>query len=837
MRMTRPVFVPVGFTALLLAHLLGGCETSEAAKADTSSDSVAPADGNETDTVESDSGPSEEVDTSVEPPHPALEGTEPATFTVRPGVEIVTVFDATPGNPVTLYDRDGTRLLSVIADAFGQAHFAYLPPTHETIDPTQAVSGEIVKRGRTVAPGPGYLVRDDSVTPPRASTAFRVLAVSDVAPTAHYDKQSLEGIVYGVLGPADGVDVQEGLNYIEMRDGVRLSAMVRFPDPLLWGEGPYPTVVEYSGYSPSDPGAPDPGSRIATLLGYATVGVNMRGTGCSGGVFDIFSPAQHADGYDIVEVVARQSWVLHNHVGMVGLSYPGISQLYVAYTNPPSLAAVTPLSVLADPWQELRPGGIYNDGFTRQWLEQRDAEASPNGQSWTDARIAWGDTACAEHQELRNQNLEFEVIFQELEFYPADAAARSLPNLVSEIECPVYLTGAFQDEQTGPQFADMLNHFDNAAVRRFTLYNGRHPDGYSPLVLLRWWEFLELYVAKRVPRLPGWVRSLGAAEFSKEYDSTDLTFEPDRFDAFTDDDYAGALAFYEAEPDVRVLFESGGGEDQPGAPVARFETSLTSWPPPDAATQTFFLDAEERLVATAPAAGGVDTFEYDPAAGAKTFFGTRGYWAQQMTRLWEVDWTDFAEGKVLSYLTEPLATTLVSAGPAYVEVHLTSDVGDVVLQATISEVRPDGNEYLVTSGWLRAGHRERDDVFSYGNHVAYTFAEDTFEPLDAGEEVVARIPIPSFAHTFRAGSRLRLTIATPGRNHGTWEFLAPSYGQAVPSHRIARGGAKSSALVLTTFADPDTLGIPAAYPACPGLRGQPCRPFVPKVNLEAVTTE
>ncbi len=54
----------------------------------------------------SDVGPDVEVT-----PHPALEGTEPATFRVRPGVEIVTVFDATPGTPVTLYDREGRRLL------------------------------------------------------------------------------------------------------------------------------------------------------------------------------------------------------------------------------------------------------------------------------------------------------------------------------------------------------------------------------------------------------------------------------------------------------------------------------------------------------------------------------------------------------------------------------------------------------------------------------------------------------------------------------------------------------------------------------------------------------
>ena len=49
---------------------------------------------------------------------------------------------------------------------------------------------------------------------------------------------------------------------------------------------------------------------------------------------------------------------------MVGLSYPGISQLFVAATQPPHLAAIAPLSVIADTGRgTLRPGGILNDGF------------------------------------------------------------------------------------------------------------------------------------------------------------------------------------------------------------------------------------------------------------------------------------------------------------------------------------------------------------------------------------------------------------------------------------------------------------------------------------------
>ena len=86
------------------------------------------------------------------------------------------------------------------------------------------------------------------------------------------------------------------------------------------------------------------------MLGYATVSVNMRGTGCSGGVFDVFNRAQHADGYDIVETVARQSWVLNNQVGMVGLSYPNIATIRWLYQSTIT-GAIVPLSTIADAWE------------------------------------------------------------------------------------------------------------------------------------------------------------------------------------------------------------------------------------------------------------------------------------------------------------------------------------------------------------------------------------------------------------------------------------------------------------------------------------------------------
>src|SRR4029077_19123383 len=102
---------------------------------------------------------------------------------------------------------------------------------------------------------------------------------------------------------------------------------------------PYPTLIEYSGYGYANPAGPVNGIAVlANLMGFAVVDVNMRGTGCSGGAYDFFEALQNLDGYDVIETIAKQPWVLHNKVGMLGISYGGISQMFTAQLQPPSLA-------------------------------------------------------------------------------------------------------------------------------------------------------------------------------------------------------------------------------------------------------------------------------------------------------------------------------------------------------------------------------------------------------------------------------------------------------------------------------------------------------------------
>jgi uncharacterized protein len=763
-----------------------------------------------------------------------LRGTEAAPWDVRVGVEQITVTGATPGQPLTLYGPRRTKLLTLLADELGQAHFAYLPPEHATVQsgPNVDLGALDAVHGTTVEPG-RYIVIDETAQPRLATDVVTVPGRDAVPDQALYDGQELTGARLDILGnPKPGAALDEGFQYLEMRDGVVLSANVRFPDEAIYGPAPWPTVVEYSGYSPSNPASEDAGVRIARALGYATVSVNMRGTGCSGGVFDVFNPAQMADGYDTIEIVAAQDWALGGQVGMVGLSYSGISQLYTAATNPPHLAGVTAQSVIADPWMQAWPGGIFNSGFTQQWIKERNRAAAPGGSSWVTARIDAGDAVCDANQGLRNQNPDFENLARSLTSYTPSAAARDLRRLVPDITAPVFISGAFQDEQTGPQFTQMLDEFDQAAAFRANLWNGRHPDGYAPVNLNDVFEFLELYVAERVPVMNPLVRAALPAVLADEFGLADTEIEPDRFTEYGDDVEAARDA-YEAEPKVRVAFESGHGTNEVGEPGGTFVADLDSWPTDEAEPATFFLGGDETLTADEPGRdddGAADSFRFDPEAGAATLFGGTGDYPL-LDPVWTTDWTRFDPGEEVSYLTEPFAEDTVFAGPAYADLFVASDAPDgqdVNVQVTLSEVRPDGVEYLITNGWLDLADRAEDRRRTNGLEIVHPFTERARRPLEQGSYVEARVDIPSFAHVFRAGSQLRLTIATPGRNHATWEFENPDYGGSAPTQSVGRSPDMPSSLVLSRLPDVE---VPAAPPApCPGLRGMACRPFLPTEN-------
>src|SRR5215213_10310135 len=314
---------------------------------------------------------------------------------------IVTAAAAAP----TFSARGSVEQVYVTGLASG-ARMALVNSAGKTVATKQANSlGGLLFRG--VAPGSGYRVRPAAGG--EASGPLTVLSTAPAPPSTGVYNQSIPSRGYGYLTTRDGTKLslyvhppQDVANALPLPDGIDL------PD---LGAGPYPTLIEYSGYGYADPAGPQSGIAVlANLMGFTVVDVNMRGTGCSGGAFDFFEPLQGLDGYDLIETIARQSWTANHKVGMMGISYGGISQLFTGQTNPPSLAAISPLSVIDSTQTTLYPGGILNTGFAVAWAQERihDAQAaSPTGgQPWAYKRIQEGDQTCRSNQDLHPEAVD-----------------------------------------------------------------------------------------------------------------------------------------------------------------------------------------------------------------------------------------------------------------------------------------------------------------------------------------------------------------------------------------------------------------------------------------------
>jgi uncharacterized protein len=722
-----------------------------------------------------------------------------AAFKARGSIDQAYVLGAKKGQRLQLLDSRGRVVAAGKADRFGSKIF------------------------RELSPGGGYKVRHGR----KLSRAFRVLRAGDDPPRSFYAHQKLK----------------QGLNYVKMRDGVELAMTVRLPGGKKLSDGPFPTFIEYSGYQVAAPhdllqsiGKDDPlapatstavGSLIGPLLNFAVVSVQMRGSGCSGGAFDLFDLPTTYDGYDAIESVAAQSWVKGGKVGMGGISFSGITQLFTAGTQPPHLAAIAPLSVTDDVYTGTGyPGGIFNSGFAKSWVVERMDDAKPapqGGQPWAQALVKAGDKHCRANQKLRLQT-QNALRLQKLNPFrtPSLFAHRAPGEWLKHDRVPTFLVGQFQDEQTSGHFGESLKYLNGRPDVFITMQNGVHVDSLSPSVITRWAEFLKLYVANEIPVVPDSVLSLSGALYGALAAAPADPVLQSRFANMTS--VPAAKAIFKRDPHVRVLMDNGGGPKGPGSIGATWELGFSAWPPKEAKANRYFLGPGGTL-GTKPAIASTADYTADPKARPRQTLpgdGDADAWKAQPP----YDWAPVAPGKGLGFTSPALTQDVVIAGPSSLDVYLKSTRPDTDLQVALSEVRPDGNETYVHNGWLRASHRKLNVSLSSAFDPFPTHLKSDAAPLAKGKFSLVRVPIYPVAHAFRAGSRIRVTVTAPGGDRPRWAFATLDKGNA--HNTVALGGARASSLVLPVIAGATAKGTP--LPGATALRGEPNRAYAPASN-------
>ncbi len=658
-----------------------------------------------------------------------------------------------------------------------------------------------------------------------------------------------------------------GYTYLTTRDGTKLAVSVHPPTspagepglppgtPVPSGPAylpPYPTLIEYSGYGYANPAGPTNGIAVlANLMGFAVVDVNMRGTGCSGGAFDFFEPLQSLDAYDVIETVARQPWVKGHKVGMMGISYGGISQLFAAQLNPPDLAAISPLSVIDATATTLYPGGILNTGFAVAWAEQRQQEALPagpnSGQPWAYQRIQGGDTTCAANQVLHGEaaNLSAKIAANS-HYNPAVADALDPVTFVNKIKVPVFMACQWEDEQTGGHCPELVRHFTGTTHKWFTFTNGAHVDSLDPYTFNRWYDFLELYVAHQAPiQNQALIRAAAPVIYQAALglpQNDAATLPADSIQVLPT--YDLALAAFNNLPHVRVLFDNGAGPSptqtqSAGDPYPGYARDFSALPIPGTTARTWYFGPGGALAGQPPATQTINTFTADAHALPLTDFGsntgTGGLWGNASQ--WQWNWQHNPSGTAVSYVSAPFVANSTVVGAGAVNLWVRSSTPDVDLLATISEVRPDGNETFVQNGWIRASERklstDSNNIFkrpSTALEPIPTFTAADAAPMPAGQFVKVVVPLYYEGHAYRAGSRIRVTISAPNGTQPIWSF-----SQTVPSSTagvaIASSPTMPSSLILPVV--PGT--VPTALPACPSLRNEPCRSYQAIVKATAGT--
>jgi hypothetical protein len=380
------------------------------------------------------------------------------------------------------------------------------------------------------------------------------------------------------------------------------------------------------------------------------------------------------------------------------------------------------------------------------------------------------------------------------------------------------------DEQTGGHCPTLAEHMTGTQHKWFTFTNGTHVDSLAPDTFNRWYDFLSLYVAHRPPMLNAAViRAAAPLIYQEAMGVSGVTLPRDPIQE--QPTYQGALTAFEQLKPIRVLFENGAGGLQPGRPYPTFEHSFDAFPIPGTQARAWYFDRDGALTDTVSGQVGVETFVWDAHARPLTNFtgdtaaGTGGLWTATPT----YDWQRNPDGRAVSYTSAPLSADTTVIGAGAVNAWVKSSTPNVDLQATITEVRPDGKETFVQSGWLRANERALDAAKSTPLEPVLSLREADVAPMPAGQFAAVTIPLYYQGHAYRAGSRLRVTISAPNGDQPIWAF-----GETDPPGKakvtIVSSPRMPSQLLLPVVPG---LSVPAGLPPCPGLRGEPCRDAAP----------
>ena len=176
---------------------------------------------------------------------------------------------------------------------------------------------------------------------------------------------------------------------VPMRDGARLQTVILRPAAAA---GTLPIILERTPYGVPDKPFPNPlPPRYKELAadGYIFVFQNLRGRFKSEGTFQLSSAVDLAnpkatsettDAYDTIEWLVKHVPANNGRVGIMGVSYDGLTAAMTLLHPPPALRAVSEQASPADQWMndDMHRYGALRESYAVEYsvLEQADKNAN-----------------------------------------------------------------------------------------------------------------------------------------------------------------------------------------------------------------------------------------------------------------------------------------------------------------------------------------------------------------------------------------------------------------------------------------------------------------------------
>jgi putative CocE/NonD family hydrolase len=542
-------------------------------------------------------------------------------------------------------------------------------------------------------------------------------------------------LVPGAASAEDEPMTPAPTGYVEMSDGTLIAVQVRMPNGYVEGRR-YPTIFEMSGYDGASSsektvlgqlceefgydGCPvASGSRYLTEMfyeHYVTVHASVRGTGCSQGQFDLFSWRSALDGRELIEWIARRPWSDGN-VGIYGHSYGGITGFMVAATRPPHLDGLSVSGLIDDLYRGITyPGGVSNFGFPLLWTAAI-RNAYDEGGGTAQGIVAGQDEQCAINQASQSKTVTNDPILQgaigdtDNDWY----RARSLVSYVDAIDVPIHITGAYQDEQTGPRFPHLFEMV-RGVPKRMILTNGDHGTDTDPPAI---WK-------DRRAWLDHWVRGVDKGFGSLGQDGSSVT------------------TFFEMHRNGNGTLVPGGRKDS-----ATFPLEDTNW-------TKYFLHQGSRLNTKKPSGDEADDHYLSGSP--------RQAWSYQAGPGFGPPFTTESGPDELTFRSKPVNASTAIVGPITATLFMSSTAPDTELFVQLIDEAPDGSRTYLQRGLLKASHRAIDPTYSdFDGKVMYRpfrpHTNPTFiTPGDIYKYVIEVFPV---GHVFRPGHRIVVKVHTP----------------------------------------------------------------------------